>query len=631
MKDVNKIDKLRKDLYEKRKDKFNQPRESLLRPVTYSVGGEWKKNEEVERKEKVIKKPPVSIFKKFFIIALVFFLGTVFYAVYNYLQGTYTTVVSDKKIEIKITGNSFIKAGEDLSLEIEIINNNNADLEFAYLFIEHPKGSLNDWSDLERLPRESLGTINPGQRINRNVKVRLFGEERSVVNVRVGLEYHPEGSNAVFSKEVYYPVTISTAPIVLSMEGANTVVSNQPIALKITATLNTSLPKENPIIKVSYPNNFIFDSASPEPSIGNSVWSLSSLTKNKPLEIEIKGRVLGTEGEDQVFHSYVGTTKDTTPSVISMNYGSQSHKVLIGRPFLNTKVLIAGKEEDEYSVSGGRAVDVSINWSNDFSDSISNAEIIVSLSGNALDEKGVSTRSGFFDSSSNNIVFNRSTSPELQEIRPGQNGSLDFSFRTKSLVGSSNVLEDPTVSIRVSVSGRQTTSGFDYKILNDFIEKIVKVQSDFQIASSAYFHGGELPPKANEETSFIVYWTLSNSANTIKEAKATAIIPFYVDWVGPVAGSEGLVTYNQVSREITWNIGSVAPYTGIKSNKDISFVIKMKPSINQVGSIPTIVEKIELSGVDSFTNTEVKSSAPSITTLLSNDPNFKNINGRVVE
>ena len=169
----------------------------------------------------------------------------------------------------------------------------------------------------------------------------------------MGLEYHPEGSNAVFSKEIYYPVTISDAPLSLSVESPNTAVSGQPIILKFTTTLNTSLPTENPILKINYPNNFIIDSTSPESDVGDSVWSLSSLTKEEPLVVEIKGKIVGAEGDNQVFHAYAGTSKETTPSVIDVNYSSIMQSILIGKPFLNTKVLINGVDQEENSVSGG--------------------------------------------------------------------------------------------------------------------------------------------------------------------------------------------------------------------------------------------------------------------------------------
>jgi hypothetical protein len=625
----NKIEDLKRNLYDTKRNKINRAREGIIHPVEHDVNENWQKDEE-SKENKKYRKPPLSIFKKFFIVAFVFFLGAMIYAGYNFF-GNDKAIVSDEKIEIKVVGNSFSKAGEELPLEIEIINNNSANLELVYLSVEYPKGALNDWSNLERLPRDNIGTIEPGERIVRNVKVALFGEEKSVTNVRVGLEYHPEGSNAVFTKEIYYPVTISAAPISLSFEAPNTTVSNQNITFKVVTTLNTSLPKENPILKVSYPNNFIFDSASPEPAYGNSVWSLGSLTTEKPLEVEISGRIMGIEGDEQVFHAYAGTSKETNPSDIIVNYSSLLHKISINKPFLNTKILVNGLDQDENSVTSGSNVTIVIDWNNNSFDSITDGEIVVSLSGNVLDKNSIYTQDGFYDSLSDQIIFNKSTDFSLSEIKPGQSGQSTFNFKTTGLVGLVDSVKEPSVNIKVSVSGRQSSSGYDYKKLSDFLEKIVKIKSDFQIASSAYYYNGEIPPKANAETSYIVSWTLSNSANSISNAKAISTLPIYVSWVDKVAGSNENITYNQATREITWDIGNVAPYTGIKTNKEVSFVIKIRPSLAQVGQIPILMEKITLMGVDTFAKTEVTNYSSQIMTSLNNDPNYKQISGKVVQ
>jgi hypothetical protein len=147
-------------------------------------------------------KPPASIFKKFFWVSFIFFIIAIIFALYRFYN-TDTSVSSDK-IEIQIIGNSFTKGGDELPLQIEITNNNNASLELSNLIIEYPKGASDDISDVLRLPRDTIGTIKPGESVIRNIKVKLFGEEKSVRNIKVRLEYHPQGSNAIFTRDKYY-------------------------------------------------------------------------------------------------------------------------------------------------------------------------------------------------------------------------------------------------------------------------------------------------------------------------------------------------------------------------------------------------------------------------------------------
>mgnify|MGYP001357075588 CR=1 FL=1 len=624
----NKIEDLKMNLYNPENKMSNKQREGVLHQVRHDVLDDWKEetNEQTEEMKNKSKKPKTSIFKKFFIFAVIFFVGALGYALYNFYISD--SSVSSDKIDIKVIGNSFTKGGDELPLQIEITNNNNSNLELADLVVEYPKGADDNIADVVRLPRDDIGTIRPGENIIRNIKVKLYGGEKSIRNIKVSLEYHPEGSNAIFTKDKYYPVTISMAPLSLSIESPTTTISNQPVSFKIISTLNTSLPSDNPILQVTYPNNFIFESATPAPILGNSVWDLSTLTTLAPLSVEIKGKIVGEDGDEQVFHAYSGTASDKNPNEVGVVYSSVLQKILIAEPFLSTQILVNNINQNEYVVSGSEDVEVAINWANNLSTSITDTQIIASLSGNVFDKNNVEARDGFYDSANNQITWNKSTDSRLSEIVPGESGSVSFNFKPISLVGVSSTVKDPQVLIKVSIKGRQPILGSTYTDVDNFSEKVVKILSTFQIASSASYSSGNMPPKAETETVYKVTWTLSNTSNNVSQASARAVLPIYVKWGGGLSGSKENVTYNEVSREVIWNIGSVSPYVGINSNREVTFLISLKPSISQIKSIPTLMNEIKLTGMDMYTNTTINNTYRQISTALPNDPDAT---GRVSE
>ena len=135
-----------------------------------------------------MKKPPTSIFKKFFIAAILFFIAAIGFASYMFFNGTVS--VSNENIDIIVLGNAFTKGGEELPLQVEIVNRNKANLELANLVIEYPRGANDSQTDLIRLPHDSIGTIKPGQSITRNIKVFLFGAEKSIRNVKIQHSQH---------------------------------------------------------------------------------------------------------------------------------------------------------------------------------------------------------------------------------------------------------------------------------------------------------------------------------------------------------------------------------------------------------------------------------------------------------
>lgn len=621
----NKIEDVKRNLYDPNDKSMSHQREGILHQINHNVPLSWQDEpvkQEGEMKTK-FKKPHMSIFKKFFIVSVIFFVGALGFAFYRFSNND--SFVSNDKIDITVIGNSFTKGGDELPLQIEITNNNNASLELANLIIEYPKGAEDINTEIVRLPRDTIGIIKPGESVIRNIKVKLFGEEKSIRNIKISLEYHPEGSNAIFTRDKYYPVTISLAPLSINIDAPESTISNQPISFKITATLNTSLPGDNSILQVTYPNNFVFDSAIPTPILGNSVWDLSSLSTTNSITVLIKGRLIGQDGDEQVFHAYAGTTNGTNQSVVNIVYSSILQKILITKPFLDARILVNGQDQTEYVVSGGETVNAEIYWANNLSTRVTDGQIIVSLSGNVFDKSTVNGNNGFYDSVNNQIIWDKNSVSSLSEINPGESGTVTFSFKPSSLVGLSNVVKNPQISIKVSIKGRQPQLGSTYNDVNNFSEKVVKILSDFQIASSATYSSGSMPPKAETETNYIVTWTLSNSANNITEARARSALPIYVKWVGLSQGVNDNLTYNEVTHEVIWDIKSVLPSTGINSNREVSFIVSLKPSLTQVGSVPQLMKEIYLSGTDSFTNTLIKSTHGPITTTLFNS------NGRVVQ
>jgi hypothetical protein len=629
--DHNKIEDIKRHLYDPKDSTANRPHEGVLHPVEHEVARTWKSDVEPENVALlgVMRKPPMSIFKKFFISTIVFFVCAAGFSAYMFFGNNIS--VSNENIDIAVLGNAFTKGGEELPLQIEITNRNNASLELANLAISYPRGASDDPTDVVRLPRESIGTIAPGQTITRNIKVTLFGDEKSTRNVTISLEYHPPNSNAIFTKEKAYTVIISSAPLSLLIDAPSNATSDQDISFRVTATLNTSLPEGPTVVQVTYPNSFIFESATPAPSVGNSIWPLTALTAGSSTSITIKGRLVGQDGDQQVFHVYAGSTTPSNQSTVGVVYNSLLQTVTISKPFLEAHVLVNGQDLSSYAVSGGQTVHAEVTWVNNLPNRITDAKIIANLSGNAFDKTSVDSLDGFYDSANSQIIWDKNSTPDLASVEPGASGRMSFTFKPVSLLGVRSSITSPEVDIDVSIRGQQPAIGSTFNDINNFSKKVVKILTDFQIVSAATFGSGPMPPKAENETKYTVTWTLSNSANGVSGAVARATLPVYVSWVGILTGSTENLNYNAVTREVIWNIGAVSPNTGFNSNREASFVIALKPSLSQVDSIPQLMKEVSLSGTDNFTGTLVNSSYRAITTTLGSDPGFKFGDDRVIK
>ncbi|PCI21277.1 hypothetical protein COB64_00135 [Candidatus Wolfebacteria bacterium] len=631
---TNRIRDIKKKLNQRADTSGIQPRKrKVLKPHEHEVPTDWKDATKVEKKKSRIKYS--SLFKKFFIYSIIFLGVAVVFSGIKFLSGSNT--VSNKNIDIEVLGNAFTSGGEELALQIDVVNRNSAALEFSDLLIEYPKGSIGDTEgDFERI-RVSLGTIDPGKTATENIDIVLFGKQNTTKDVRITLEYRVKGSNAIFVREEIYPVTISSSPVSLSIEGPLQTSPSQEVTLKIKTVLNAEEIIKDMRLKVEYPPGFEFISASPSPVLRDNLWDLGDVSPGTSKTVTVKGIINGQDGEERTFRVFAGNQDSKDPSAIGVVFNSLSHTVAITRPFIEAALLINNVNKDEHAVSSQSEIRGSIAWANNLQSEINDVQIEVKITGNALDKNTVRPQNGFYSSSNNTITWDQNSLGQLASIDPGERGTVDFTFNSLPLFSGGSILSNPQIVLEVSIRGREALGSVAREVINTET-KIVKIASNLQIAGKAlYFDGpfantGPLPPKVDIETTYTITWNLTNSSNRITGVTAKATLPSYIRYVNAISPSSENVTFDSLSREVTWNVGTVNSGTGLLGGtKEVSFQIGFLPSLSQLGSSPVLISETVLSGRDTFTNTTIRSTKRQLNTLLTNDSGFASPQDRVVQ
>ncbi|MES2416437.1 MAG: hypothetical protein V4504_01935 [Patescibacteria group bacterium] len=623
---LHRLEDMKSRLFSKSYESLQRKRFGILHKKEYQVNEDW---EDDTKQETMSKKffMKTSLFQKFFIFSIGFFVLAVIFALYSFLFGGNT--VSNDNIEIAVLGNTFTAGGEELPLQIEITNKNNTALELADLVLEYPKGSSTDLKEeVERL-RDSLGTIPAGQVRTDNIKVTLFGEQGSIKPIKISLEYRVEGSNSIFVKEKDYSVTVSSAPIDLSIQAPNTATPNQDITFNLKATLNATKPASGLVIKADYPIGFVFKSSTPSPSINNNVWDLGDMSPGAVQDITIVGTMTGVEdGEDKTFHFFAGSQSTSDKGVIGVIFNSIGHTISVQKPFIQARLLVNGEYKSEYSTDSKNNTSVQIQWANNLPTNVNDVEIRAKISGNAYDRKKIFVSNGFYSSTEDTIIWDKNSSSQFAEITPGETGQVGFSFAPSALFSSNGLIPDPYVQIDISIVGKQALDNDAVQTVTDTESKKIRVTSDTGFSSKVFHlsgpivNTGPIPPKAETETTYSVSWNLSNTVNAISGAKITAQLPPYVKFTGTTSPTSEDIKYDPISRKVTWNIGSIPKGTGITgASKEVYFQIAITPSLSQLGTLPILVGEAVLTGHDDFANVEMRVSKAALNTRLTGDAN----------
>lgn len=539
-----------------------------------------------------------------FLGSLVFFIVAAAISALILFSGNNT--VSTRNVDVLLTGPTEIGAGSTLTLQVVVSNGNAVPMELSDLIIEFPPGTRSDVDvslDLPRI-RESIGTIEPGESINRTVRAVVFGEAGKDLDIVASVEYRVPSSNAVFVSESEYTVKINQAPASIVIDALDEVVSGQQVTFSATVVSNAPEILENMVLLADYPPGFTFVSSTPTPSSGTAAWNLGDIEPGGERTITVRGSFTGEDQDVRVIHFTAGNKRDNRDDEIEAPLASADTTLTVAKPFISATLALSGKVEADSSIPRGKLIRGDIRWTNNLPIRVQDLEIELSFDGEILDRASVRPENGFYFSNQNRVLWSRETDPDMADVAPGASGVASFAFATLPLTR--GTFKNPEIEIDVTVRARRVSETNVPESISSSINQKVLVATDLELVASLLRgvlpNSGPLPPRADKETTYSVQWTVKNSANSVANGAVTAIIPSYVRFTGVVSPQVESVTYNPVGGILTWNLGDVPAGT----TRTVAFEIGITPSLAQIGTTPTLITEQRVFGYDRFIRRNVE-------------------------
>jgi len=629
----NNIEELQSDLYSRNADGIFLKKRHVLRDK-----GQYSDRPTVWQEETESPKRQIP-YNKILLGTFIFFILALCFAFLRFFGGLNT--VSGNNIDILVSGPVSIGGGEELPLDILVKNNNNINLQTVDLRIEFPIGTRQSGDVQTELKRysEVLGDISIGKSAERIVKAVLFGQENTQQVVKVTVEYRVAGSNAIFSKEKDYNVLISSSPVNILVLGPTEVNSNQPVNFTANVTSNSITTVKNLILKIDYPFGFTLDNSTPKSvSSDGSVFNLGDLEPGAKRVIKISGVSQGQDGEQRVFKFTVGTESTTNDNTIDVPLSIYTSTLSLKKPSLGVSVVIDQSSDQIVSASGDKRINGQISWQNNLTDKIENASIKIQLKGNILNKDSVSVDRGFYNSIDNSITFDKNNYPDLATINPGDMGNMGFYFSLYSPDSKSNIsFSNSELNMIISAVGDIAGSNGSVQGTLFSDTRTIKELSNLKILSrslhtiGAFENSGPVPPQVENETTYTIVWTATDSFNNISGAKVTAVLPPYVKWTGYILPSTEKINYDANSGQVIWDIGDMQSGLGTNSQaREVSFQVSITPSLSQVDQELNLINEVTISGIDVFSGQRVGGVKPPTTTNIVSDPIYSQSVGKVV-
>ena len=365
---------------------------------------------------------------------------------------------------------------------------------------------------------------------------------------------------------------------------------------------------------------------------------MGDLAPGSENNISITGKLIDVfDGEEKTFNISSGSQSASDKSSIDVVFNSIKNTVVVKKPFIEANLYVNGTYQREYATDAKGSVNLEIRYANNSDTKINDLEIRAKIGGNAINRKSIIAQQGYYNSSEDTIVWNKSSKNLLREINPGESGTVTFSLSPLSLYSASGgITSSPLINIDVDVSGKQSVEGFSVNELKNSSSAVIKIISDVGFSAKALYYSGPfsntgpIPPKAENSTTFTVVWSLSNTSNSISKVRVNSTLPPWMTYTGMVFPQDENLTYNASTREIVWNADRIQKGAGITGpSRSVSFQVSLKPSISQVGSTPILINDAVLTGHDDFANVDIKATRAGLTSRLENDEVFPS-NGGII-
>lgn len=623
----NRIDDLEKKLYSANQN-FVQKERKHLNSKEYAVAQDWETpNLDVQDTDLIEKEKKPNWFFRFFLVALVFFIGTGIYLAINWFLNS---GVKASNVDILINAPLSIGGGEKFDFEVTIQNQNQVPLRYMDVEIQFPDGTRSglDISEEHRSAFDEVEVLEVGQIIKKNYNALLFGEENEKKEITVFLTYQADGSTQLFKKEKKFDVVVSSTPVRLTVTNVKEITSGQELAFTVELVSNSTQTLKNVLVQAQYPFGFVYKSSTRAPKDDKRTWIIPTLAPKESLTFTVKGDITGQNKDEKFFNFLVGLQDEKTdnPQVV---FTSKDTIVNLARPFLEIDFAIQKDNSDIIVLNPFITSQALISLRNNTESPLRNVSLKINFDGTGIKKDSISVSDGFYQSLTNSITWDNTTADALRVMRVSSFEELTFNFKGLD-ISSGQIIVNPETTITASVqANRNPESEVSDVIENSIVKKVrfntqLSIDSNSKYYTSTFSNTGPIPPKLEQKTTYTASIVLKNTSNALSNSIVTMRIPNYVQYEGVFSPATENVSYDSVTRIVRWDIGILPVKTGYAANppRVLDIQVSIVPSLSQVGTTPILVENILLSGRDSFTGTTIDLNGNQITTAIADSEDY---------
>ncbi len=592
-----------------------------------------KKGDLINVKKMNVKKRSLSIVRFFRKLIFWAILALAAYFVYFYFFSSSNNVSA---MEFKISAPEKVSSGEDFSYSIDYYNPTKFTFTKINLELKYPENFIYASASLNPQGGNygfNLPDLAPGARGSLTINGKLIAQLASVNILSGRLSYTPLNYSSEYKKENSISTEIKDLGFTADVETSSTVFINSDNELKLILSdvknnyfgnFNVSfvLPEDVSVEIASSTEKAEVKAAESENKKieivkdGVNSWQVSGLnSESGHQEILFKYKVkkkidlaeikVHLEKKLDDGQAYVFWEKILNPEIISND--------------LNLTLFLNGAKNDG-AVNFGQPLNYTLSYSNKGNNTFKDMAIMAVVQGDFLDWNSLNVDKKGEVRSNGAIVWTKNELSELAEIKPGQEGEINFSINLKPY-NETDLGKNLEITSYAQYSFNNKSIKGEENKSNSIISKI---NSDLSLVESIrYFNNdnipvgtGPLPPKVNEKSSFVIYWTVKNNLHELSETRVVLPLPSQVYFDEKANTNVGSIYYDRANNQVIWEIGRL-PVSVYRA--DAEFGIFIKPTENDRNKILVLSPGSAVSAMDTETKDIISKKTDAKTTKLEDD------------
>lgn len=502
---------------------------------------------------------------------------------------------SESDIKVELIGPDEVEVGEKVEYKIRYKNNSNIRLEDTSIIFEYPETAVPVQEDEEAVTEEQetfrrteeIGNVNPGEEKVLNFEALIFGKKGDEVKASTWFNYRPQNLTANYEIKRTKTGIITDVPVNFEFDMPDQVEAEEEFPFRIRYYSNLERAITDLGIKINYPSDFKFVRSTPN-GVEDNEWQREVLNSKEGGIIEVFGKLDGEAGDIKGFEAQLGVWKFDRFIPLS----TIEEDVLIPQPNLFVDILV--NDSTSHVADPGEDLLYEIYFKNIGDKTLEDLFLTVDLDKSVMDMSAVEPMGARFQEDAGSLIWSHSSFTKLRRLRPGEERKVSFWSKVKK----KNLPQNPEALVIANLGKtiQEKRTKINTKISVD------QTFSKEPIVSSI----GPFPFRLNEESSYLVSWSVGSLYNDIKDVAVKSKLPEGATIKKSQVPENSGLEFDKDSGEVIWNIKKIEGGAGVSHEPPIAyFQVEFTPKAS-VSSDMELISAPKIIGTDSWTNKSVE-------------------------